>query len=354
MNATFRWARGALSGVFAWLAVASPVTADPARVAVVHEAEPNALEQATLTRLRAELVAAGFDVTEVERRGRDAREATEAEPPVAGVFATIAIVPRTADAADIWVADRVTGKTVVRRVRVPPGTGRDVAPVLAVRAVELLQASLLEAFEPPAPAETTSSPVPPPPIVVPTDVSAWVQSRRPQSEARFVLQAGAGVIHSFSGVGPALLPVLGLGFRPLSDLAIGLRAGGPAFAADLQAPQVGTMAVRQKLVSLEVAYELLSPAATVRPVAIGGVGVYHLDVAGTAAPPYSGETDDLFAAMATLGPGAKLRFGERVSLIADLRLLFIAPQPIVRAALQEIGRMSRPSLFGEVVVDVAF
>jgi hypothetical protein len=352
----FRWSKGALLGVFAWLALAGPVTAAPARVAVVREAEPNALEQATLTRLRAELVAAGFEVTEVERGSGDAREATEAEPQVAGVFATIAIVSRTADAADLWVADRVTGKTLVRRIRVPPGSGRDAATILAVRAVELLQASLLEAFEQPEPVESTSSLAPPPPVaVVPTDVSAWMQARRPPSQAaRFALQAGAGVIHSLGGVGPALLPVLGVGFRPTPDLSIGLRAGGPAFAADLQVPPAGTIAVRQKLVSLEVAYELLSPTATVRPVAIGGVGAYHLDVVGTAAAPYSGETDDVFAAMATLGPGAKLRFGERVSIFADLRLLFIAPRPIVRAALQEVGSMSRPSLFGEVVIDVAF
>jgi len=353
-NQRRRWAQRALSGVLAWLALAGPVTAAPARVALVHELEPNALEQRTLTRLRAELVAAGFEVADVERHGEDAREAAEADPQVAGVFATIAIVPRTADAADIWVADRITGKTVVRRIQVPPGTGRDVAPVLAVRAVELLQASLLEALEPPPRTESTS-PAPPPPVVaVPTDVSAWMQARRPPSEARFSLQAGGGVIHSFSGVGPAFLPALGLVFRPIPNLAIGLRAGGPAFAADLPALPAGTIAVRQKFVSLDVAYELLSPGATLRPFVIGGVGAYHLDVVGTAVPPYKSETDDHFAAMVTLGTGAKLRFGERVSLLADLRLLLIAPQPIVRAALQEVGSMSRPSLFGEVVVDVAF
>jgi hypothetical protein len=346
--------RALCRSVLAWLALAGVARAAPARVALIREREPNALEQRTLTRLRAELIAAGFEITEVERHGEDARDAAEAEPQVPGVFATIAIVPRTADAADIWVADRVTGKTLVRRIQVPPGEARDAAPVLAVRAVELLQASLLEALEPPPQAEPTSSPVPPPTApVVPSDVSAWMQARRPTNEARFALQAGAGVIHSFSGVGPAFLPVLGLVFRLTPDLAIGLRAGGPAFSADLAAPE-GTIAVRQKLATLEVAYELLSPAASVRPLAIAGVGVYHLDIAGTAAPPYKSELDDVFAAIVTVGPGAKVRFGERVSLLADLRLLVIAPQPIVRAVGVEIGSMSRPSVFGEAVVDVAF
>jgi hypothetical protein len=341
--------------VLAWVAVTRTADAARARVALVHEAEPNALEQRTLTRLRAELIAAGFEVTDVERRGEDAREAAEAEPQAAGVFATIAIVPRTADAADIWVADRITGKTVVRRIQVPPGTGRDVAPVLAVRAVELLQASLLEAMHPAPRAEPSPSPAPPPPpAVVPPDVSNWMQASRPGSETRYALQAGAGVIHSFSGVGPAVLPVLGFAYRPTSEVTVGLRAGGPTFAADLEAPPAGTIAARQKFASLEVAYAFLSEGATVRPVAIAGAGAYHLDVVGTAAPTYKSETDDTFAAMVTIGPGAKLRFGERVSLFADARLLFLAPPPRVRAALQEVGRMSQPSLFGEVVVDVAF
>jgi hypothetical protein len=325
----------------------------------VHEREPSALEQRTLTRLRAELTAAGFEITEVERHGEDAREAAEAEQGATGAFATIAIVPRTADAADIWIADRITGKTVVRRIQVPGGTGRDAGAVLAVRAVELLQASLLEAREP-APAEPVSTPAAPPPpaTVVPSDVSAWMQARRPPSEPRsgdahFSLQAGAGVIHSFAGVGPAFLPVIGLAYRLTTDVAIGLRAGGPAFAADLKAIG-GTIAARQEMLSLEIRYEFLSRAASVRPFAIGGVGAYHLGVVGAASPPYKGESDDLFAALFALGPGAKVRLGERVSIVGDLRLLFVAPKPTVRAAGAEVGSMSRPSLFGEVAADVTF
>jgi hypothetical protein len=351
--------RALCSGFFAWAVAAGTALAAPARVALVHVAEPSPLEQRTLTRLRAELIAAGFEISEVERRGADLRDADEADPGVAGVFATIAIVPRTADAADVWVTDRSTGQTVVRRLQVPAGTGRDVAAVLAVRAVELLQASLLEAPEPPPhdePAEPSAAPSTPAPTV-PSEVSAAIR-RRPSSiarpsDARFALQAGAGVLHSFSGVGPALLPVLGFAYRFSSDVAVGLRVGGPAFAADLQTA-AGTIAVRQEIVSLEITYELLSPDAKLRPVAIGGFGAYHIDVVGRAAPPFTGESNDRFAALFTLGPGAKLRLGERVSLLADLRLLLLAPQPVVRSLGAEAGSMSRPSLFGEVAAEVSF
>jgi hypothetical protein len=313
------------------------------------------LGQKALTRLRAELIAAGFEVTEIDRQSDDAREAAEAEPSVEGVFATVAIVSRSGS-ADIWVADRVTGKTVVRRVEARPGSGRDVASILAVRAVELLQASLLEALEPPPREEprTAPSPEPRPAAPLPADVSAWMHARRAPSEPpRFGLQAGLGVIHSFDGIGPAFLPVLGFSYRLGPALIAAVRAGGPAFAADLQA-QGGTIAVRQGLAALELAYEFALPSPTLRPFVVGAVGAYHLDVVGAATPPYQGESDDLFAVMVAAGPGARLRLGERVALLADVRLLFLAPQPVVRAAEQTVATMSRPSLFGQLAIDVAF
>jgi hypothetical protein len=336
--------------------------AAPAKVALLREPSPTPSGQKTLTRLRAELVAAGFEVTEIERQGDDAREAAEAEPGVEGVFATVAIVPRSGSSgsADIWVADRVTGKTVVRRVEARPGTGRDVASILAVRAVELLQASLLEALEPPprdegpaAAAAAAPSPEPRPTAPLPADVSAWMKARRAPSEPRFGLQAGLGVIHSFDGIGPAFLPVLGLSYRLTPALVAAVRAGGPAFAADLQAPG-GTIAVRQGFAALELAYEFALSSPTLRPFVVGAVGAYHLDVVGAATPPYQGESDDLFAVMIAAGPGARLRLGERVALLADARLLILAPQPVVRAAEQTVATMSRPSLFGQIAIDVGF
>jgi hypothetical protein len=326
-------------------AVAPPLAAAPARVALVHAPNPTPLEQRTLTRLRGELGAAGFEVTETTRRAEDAREAAEEEPPVAGVFATIAIVPRTADAADIWVADRITGKTVVRRVQAGAGSNRDVAAILAVRAVELLQASLLEAIEPAPREERTGS------GAVPPVVSEWM-SKRPQAEPSFSLDAGVGVLAGAGGVGPAVLPLLGLSYRATPDLSLRLRAGGPAFAADLEVP-VGTIAVRQELASLDVVYRL-PLAGDIRPFVLAGAGAYHLDVSGTAQAPYHGQKGALFAGQVDLGAGAALRLGRRVAILADIRALWLMPKPIIRAAGAEVGSVGRPSALGELTFDVRF
>src|SRR5260370_19947414 len=152
---------GSASCIVAALVTLAPLArAEAARVALVHDEHPDALELRTLTRLRAELAAAGFEVTEIARTKGDGREAAEVEPPLAGVFATIAIAPRSADAADVWVSDRITGKTLMRRVESRSERGTDVAAVLAVRAVELLQASLLEAVESRRGDASTAPPVP--------------------------------------------------------------------------------------------------------------------------------------------------------------------------------------------------
>jgi hypothetical protein len=333
-------------GIAAATSIAAPVGAAPARVALVHASNPTPLEQRTLTRLRGELAAAGFEVTDAARRAEDAREAAEEEPPVAGVFATIAIVPRTPDAADIWVADRITGKTVVRRVQAGAGPNGDVAAILAVRAVELLRASLLEAIEP-APRDERAGP-----RSVPPAVSEWM-NERPRAEPSFSLDAGVGVLAGPGGVGPAVLPILGLSYRATADLSLRLRAGGPAFAASLEVP-VGTISVRQELVSLDLVYRPPLTNGDVRPFVLAGAGAYHLDASGTAQAPYHGRRGGLFAAHVDLGAGAALRLGPHVSILAGARALWLMPKPTIRAAGAEVGSVGRPSVLGEATFDVRF
>jgi hypothetical protein len=43
-----------------------------------------------------------------------------------------------------------------------------------------------------------------------------------------------------------------------------------------------------------------------------------------------------------------------VSLVADVRLLYLAPKPIVRAAGLPFGEVRRPSLLGAITAEVAF
>ena len=75
---------------------------------VVDDAEHGTRE--ATARLRAELVAAGFDVATRESDGRDARDDVEKDEGVATV--RLARDPST-HAAELWVSERLTGKTLV-------------------------------------------------------------------------------------------------------------------------------------------------------------------------------------------------------------------------------------------------
>lgn len=119
-------------------------------------------------RLRAELEALGFQV-EVDRLDdtgsvRDVLDATE-RPNLTAVLA-LAMTGPEARAIDVWVSDRATGKTVLRRLKVDGARGE--ASALALKAVELLRASLVElsfdtAREVPSAVKVLSTTPPPPP-----------------------------------------------------------------------------------------------------------------------------------------------------------------------------------------------
>ena len=146
----------------------APAPQPPPKVILIRPpAAPAAVTEA-LVRLRGELVAAGFDaeVTELTL-GADVRASLEKlAPPSGGSATALVAVVASADpgSADLWVIDRVTGKTVVRKVNASGTDAPRVAEVLAVRAVELLRASFLELAiaAPPASAEAP----PPAPRVV--------------------------------------------------------------------------------------------------------------------------------------------------------------------------------------------
>jgi len=95
-------------------------------------------------------------------------------------------------------------------------------------------------------------------------------------------------------------------------------------------------------------------AAHIRPLAMLGAGAYHLGVTGTAAVPYEGRRGSVLSAMIDAGLGAALSLGAHVSLVGDLRAIYVMPKPIVRAAGMPFGEIRRPSLLGTVTAEVTF
>src|SRR5256885_6393714 len=102
------------------LLVPSSALAERARVALAMPADPDEVQAEVATRIRAELETALFEVVVVPLdAGTDPRQGVESAAIEPRPIATVAIVRlQNRPAVDVWVSDRVTGKTLVKRVDV--------------------------------------------------------------------------------------------------------------------------------------------------------------------------------------------------------------------------------------------
>jgi hypothetical protein len=139
-----------------------------ARTSRAHEGMPRVVliedpgDVVILPRLRAELAGLGLDVKSVPRKDdeRLPHDLIEAARSTSAMAAFRVVID--GERADVWIADRVTGKVVLREM-LPRGTVMD-GRVVALRAVELFRVSLVELQAPQAP----QGELPPPPELTET------------------------------------------------------------------------------------------------------------------------------------------------------------------------------------------
>lgn len=348
-----------MSGKLAALAVAAALAGwsgeasgqtEPSRVVLVRDRTADAVVDRARVRLAAELRAAGFVVEErVVGSDEDARKIVE-EGSDDGPFATVLLRRSGARAAtDVWVADHVTHKTVVRRIG-SRGSGDAGDRALALRVVELMRASLVEGLvlpppEPePAPPAAPSRPPPPPPPPPPADVTAWTREaiREPPPSRPAHLSLAVGVAGAFASpdVGAAVGPELRVAWRPSGAWSLAVLGVGPAFGPRLSGTE-GTASVRQELALGEVAFEP-SPGGVVSGFVALGAGVYHLYASGDAVPPYTSGSDDVWAALLSGGLGARLRLSRAAYVVVDARELVALPRPVIVFAGQRVAESMRP------------
>jgi hypothetical protein len=320
------------------LAVEARGRADAARsrVAIVRSSPGDRVLREASTRLRAELLGAGFDVIEVDRAPGDPRSGVEESAPDTPSFATVAMSRASNGAfADVWIGDHVTGKTVVRRVEVGPGP--DATAVLAIRALELLRASLLEVAATAPRSEPLLSP--------PSDVADWIAPALPAAPARPALRGnalGAGVLalHGLNGIGLAVGPTVAFSH------GIGPSFVGLTLADLLAGPELSTAAgsatVRQQLAALTLGW-----ASDPQPLGLHawvGAGGFHLQAAGSAAAPYRGVNGDVTSFLCVAAAGGLARLGPRIAVTADVVAIFLDPRPVVVIAGSDAGSAGAPSV----------
>jgi hypothetical protein len=316
-------------------------TPAPRVVLVRPPAAPASVTEA-LVRLRGELLAAGFEAEVVELSlGADVRGSLERLVPPAGnggsATALVAVVASAdAGSAELWVIDRVTGKTVVRRVNAGTADSTRAAEVLAVRAVELLRASFLELAVAPKNRET-------PPVEAAPAVERWATAPLEEREWTWAVEAGGGTAVSVDGPWNAFMPVARVERALGQRLCLRLGFVGLGVPAHVDLP-TGSADVTESMLLAEAVLRFRR-GRRVEPLISAGAGVLRSSVDAQQTAPNQAVGGTRWSAAGDLGLGlrAPLRRG-RFEIGLEAHALLAQPYPTVVYFGQEFGRVGRPTV----------
>lgn len=320
------WAR-IVSLVLASVAlfVAAPAFGSPKVLVVTSEHPSDFILEATV-RLRAELIASGFEVAS-ETASAEApldRDPDGADVSDRGAIAAVRLVAApTGGAVDLWVTDALTHKLVVRRAT-------EATPaMLALRCVELLRASLLEI-------ESAPRVAPVAPAVVKL-VRAKPIVPTPAPRAHLDLAGGLAVLAGDrASLQPAPLIEAGMTYR---SFRLAARWIGPSTSANFLASS-GTASVIQHAFFLEGAYTPAIGAFRVGPAI--DVGGYFLRVRASPGPGFDGTDARPIALLLGTGLDASVVLGPSVSVFLDGRVLFTTPSLVVAGNGERLATMGSP------------
>jgi hypothetical protein len=331
--------------VLANLLVARQLRAESARVVLVHWHPPSGVVMEAITRIRGELVADGFEVSVVGAPvGADpASVLARADPPTTAAATLGLFLQPDARAAELWVVDRLTSKTVVRRIEMTDPQPGSAPEVLARRSVELLRASLLEilvqARETPAPHSDQRE-----------KASRWAARSLEPRRSRWGAEAGVQVLAGRGGVGRSLMPVGRVRVALARRLAGRLSFSGLGTRPRVDAAS-GSATVSQELGLIELVGEL-APDGWLSPQLSLGAGGYHVSVLGTAGSPYAGLRGGRLVFATDAGVGLALSVTSSIALSLEGHGILITPYPVIRFLGVENARIGNPLMSAALTLKV--
>ena len=322
------------------MAVFAAGVAEAASVVLVRPANAPPIMVETLVRLKGELISAGFEASIVDGAASasgNSRADLERVATERGADAVVAVVGDVSpDSVEVWVIDKVTRKSVVRRMPFQPAAAQT-SKTLAIRAMELLRASFLEIDLAADSAQIEPVAAPPPAVVRFVEMERL--ARHPE---RVGVEVGGAALMSLDGVGPAVLPVV--------RFDASLR---PWFLAQATFAGLGTRpTVVGEAGSAEIAqaYGLLGgsfrfPAGThVHPFISMSAGVLRTAVEGRANAPNQSRAADQWSFLLDAGIGTLLRLPDRFYLSLAAHVQLAEPYPTVRFVRAAVATSARPNL----------
>jgi hypothetical protein len=266
-----------------------------------------------------------------------------------GAFAAIRIVP-LGGAVEVWIADRVTGKTVVREVISGAEGGTGSEDTVAVGAVELLRASLLELnlSERPRRAELPAPPVarklaetkPPP---------SGPEARDRSRQYALTAAAGFGPEFGFGGVGTSWLAQAALGGYSRGWFGGELYLSIPTHPVRVE--DEGEIS-EHSVSPLGLTVNVSPPTGTFVPLVGLGPGLVLVRSEGVSAAP-GNEVSESSQARGALF----LRLGLGWQVVKYLRLRLdaavVLARPVrIRYAEQEVARWGSPRFMGAAALEL--
>ena len=326
----------ALLAVCAFPAMCLARAEEQVQVLLLRRVPADPIYSEAILRIKSELLAGGFQVAVADSDGAEAdpRALMERAGRAQSPSATIAIDgDLNKGTAELWVVDRISNMTMIRRLEVQASPDQPISEVLAIRVQELLRASLVEL------GVEEDRPPAAPPLQIHRPVKAAVGSS--MAPWTFGLELGASTFGGWGGIGPTMAPVARLRMSMDERFWVRLTALGLGTR-----PRVGTntrsASVSQNLLLLECA-AWLRPRRLVRPLLSLGVGAERVAVEGTASAPYQGERNARWFAAADVGAGIALRLRANWEVQLEVHALFAAPRPAIRFFDVEAARAGQPT-----------
>lgn len=310
-----------------------------ATTAILRPASPAPELNETLVRLQGELAAVGLSAEVMDRpnsisNATDPLAALERLAIERDVDAIIDVVgDRTPVAIDIWIFKRTARGVEISHVAVEANPD-NAAKTLAIRAIEVLRSRLVELDlarrAKPRQTSTASPGLPPPP----TETKSRAE--------RIGLAAGAALLTSLDGVGPAVLPMLRLDWAALPDLAFQASFAGFGSRAGVQAA-AGRAGVRQDYSVLAICYCPRSEHALAPFVSLG-VGALRTSLQGDAAAPAVGHAVEQWSFLLEGGIGIRLHLPGPFYLSLSPQVHLAEPYVSIHFVDTTVASMGRPNL----------
>ena len=307
------------------------------RVILVCPPETDASLNEAFNRLRGELTMHGFEVEIQTAEDAISPENLAQRAESGKAVASVSFVRNEGyTTADIKISDRVTGKTSIRTIATPAGT--DAASLLALRAVELLRASLREFGSQSGP---TKDIVGASPQRANPTVAQWAQASNPQRTTQtqpsnpqpqrlstpWTLRVDAVAALQLPDPTAAVGFGAALGFKWNPRFESRLVLAAPWFGANYAANQATSQlhlfsAVAEMAVSIPVGYRLeLQPLAA--------LGMAHVTTFTTTIFPLRPRAPSAWLTMPSLGLGLNVTLSPRWFWYTSARLAVLLPRAVL-------------------------